>query len=94
MAGSDLNVAFTSTTGGTQTLFAGPMRLKAFIITPTASAGTVVFKDGGVSKFTVPTAASVSSGPVTINLPSDGVKFGTSLQATLTDVGGVTAFFA
>jgi hypothetical protein len=42
----------------------------------------------------VPTAASVSSGPVTINLPSDGVRFGTSLQATLTDVGGITAFFA
>ena len=40
------------------------------------------------------TAASVSSGPVNINLPSDGVKFATSLQATLTDVGGVTAFFA
>ena len=94
MAGSDLNVAFTSTTGGTQTLFAGPMRLKAFIITPTASAGTVVFKDGGVDKFTVSTAASAASGPVNINLPSDGVKFSTSLQATLTDVAGLTAFFA
>jgi hypothetical protein len=47
MAGSDLNVAFTSNTSGTQTLFGGPTRLKAFIITPTASAGTVVFADGG-----------------------------------------------
>jgi hypothetical protein len=94
MAGSDLNVAFTSTTGGTQTLFSGPTRLKAFIITPTGSAGTVVFKDGGTSKFTVSTSASAASGPVNINLPSDGVRFGTSLQATLTDVGGVTAFFA
>ena len=88
------HVAFTSTTGGTQSLFGGPTRLKAFIITPTGTAGTVVFKDGGIDKFTVTTSASASSGPVNINLPSDGVRFGTSLQATLTNVGGVTAFFA
>ena len=103
MAGSDINVvsknkaALSNTASNaptTVTLFGGPTRLKAFIITPTASAGTVVFKDGGVSKFTVSTAASAASGPVNINLPSDGVKFSTSLQATLTDVAGLTAFFA
>ena len=94
MAGSDLNVAFTSTTGGTQVLFGGPTRLKAFIITPTASAGTVVFADGGVSKFTVQTSASAASGPVNIGLPADGVKFSSNLQATLTNVAGLTAFHA
>ena len=94
MAGSDLNVAFTSNTSGAQTLFGGPTRLKGFIITPTASAGTVVFADGGTSKFTVATAASAASGPVSIGLPDEGVKFSSNLQATLTNVAGLTAFHA
>lgn len=94
MAGSDLNVAFTSNTSGTQELFGGSTRLKAFIITPTASAGTVVFADGGTDKFTVSTSASAASGPVNIGLPDEGVKFTTNLQATLTNVAGLTAFHA
>jgi len=94
MAGSDLNVAFTSNTSGTQELFGGPTRLKAFIITPTANAGSVVFSDGGTDKFTVTTSASAASGPVNIGLPDEGVKFTTNLQATLTNVAGLTAFHA
>ena len=66
MAGSDLNLAFTSNTSGTQELFGGPTRLKAFIITPTANSGTVDFADGGTNKFTVSTSASAASGPVNI----------------------------
>ena len=91
---TDLQVAFTSNTSGAQELFGGPTRLKAFIITPTASAGTVVFSDGGSSKFTVATAASAAGGPVNIGLPDEGVKFTTNLQATLTNVAGLTAFHA
>ena len=89
---TDLQVAFTSNTSGAQELFGGPTRLKAFIITPTASAGTVVFSDGGSSKFTVAPAASAAGGPVNIGLPADGVKFSSNLQATLTNVAGVTTF--
>jgi len=94
MAGSDLNVAFTSNTSGTQELFGGSTRLKGFIITPTANAGNVVFADGGTNKFTVATAASAASGPVSIGLPDEGVKFTTNLQATLTNVAGLTTFHA
>ena len=89
---TDLQVAFTSNTSGAQELFGGPTRLKAFIITPTASSGSVVFADGGTNKFTVATAASAAGGPVNIGLPSDGVKFSSNLQATLTNVAGLTAF--
>jgi len=89
---TDLQVAFTSNTSGIQELFGGSTRLKAFIITPTASSGSVVFADGGTSKFTVATAASAAGGPVNIGLPSDGVKFSSNLQATLTNVAGLTAF--
>ena len=64
MAGSDLNVAFTSNTSG------------------------------GTNKFTVSTSASAASGPVNIGLPDEGVKFSTNLQATLTNVAGLTAFHA
>jgi len=91
---TDLQVAFTSNTSGAQELFGGPTRLKAFIITPTANAGSVVFADGGTDKFTVTTGASAASGPVNISLPDEGVKFSSNLQATLSNVAGVTAFHA
>jgi len=94
MAGSDIFANSTATTGSNVALFGGPTRLKAFIITPTAASGSVVFADGGVTKFTVTTGASADSGPINISLPDEGVKFTSNLQANLTNVGGVTVFFA
>ncbi|MGA1048914.1 MAG: hypothetical protein ACO3UU_12975 [Minisyncoccia bacterium] len=94
MAGSDIFANSTSTTGSNVALFGGPTRLKAFIITPTAASGSVVFADGDVTKFEVTTGASADSGPINISLPDEGVKFTSNLQANLTNVGGVTVFFA
>mgnify|MGYP001445239907 CR=1 FL=1 len=94
MPSSDIFANSTTTTGSDVTLFAGPARIKGFIVTPTGSAGTVTFKDGSSTLFTLATAASAASGPVNIGLPDEGVKFTTNLQATLTNVAGLTAFHA
>ena len=53
-----------------------------------------VHKNGGTDKFTVTTSASAASGPVNIGLPDEGVKFSANLEATLSNVSGVTAFHA
>ena len=45
MAGSDVKANSTTTTGSNVDLFGGPTRLKGFIATPTANAGTVTFAD-------------------------------------------------
>lgn len=94
MAGSDVKANSTTTTGSNVTLFGGPTRLKGFIATPTAAAGTVTFADNNVTIFSITTAASVASGPVSISLPAEGIKFDTNLQANLANVAGITVFYA
>lgn len=94
MAGSDVKANSTSNTGTNVILFGGPTRLKAFIATPTANAGTVTFADNNVTIFSITTAASVASGPISISLPDEGIKFETKLQANLANVAALTVFFA
>lgn len=94
MSSSDIFANSTTTTGSDVTLFAGPVRLKGFIATPTANSGTIVFKDGSSTLFSLTTAASAASGPVQISLPSEGLKCSTNLVANLTNVAAVTVFFA
>ena len=94
MAGSDVKANSTTSTGSNVVLFGGPTRLKGFIATPTAVAGTVTFADNNVTVFSITTAASVASGPVSISLPSEGIKFENKLQANLTDVAALTVFYA
>jgi hypothetical protein len=60
---------------------AGPTRLKAFIITPSANAGTVTFVDDATTKFVISTGASADSGPINISLPDEGVKFGNKFKS-------------
>ena len=94
MAGSDIFANSTTTTGSNVALFGGPTRLKAFIITPTAAAGSVTFADNDVTVFSVATGASADSGPINISLPDEGIRFATNLQANLANVSGVTVFYA
>ena len=94
MSGSDVKANSTTTNGSNVILFGGAIRLKAFIATPTANAGTVTFADDNVTIFSITTAASVASGPISISLPDEGVKFETKLQANLANVEALTVFFA
>ena len=111
MAGSDLNVVsknkaalsnVASNTPTTVTLFGGPMRLKGFIIEPTDVAGTLTWKDGGTDVFEIETGnAAQGASTITMNLPAEGIRFGTSIQvsasiagANVSTINGVTAFYA
>ena len=111
MAGSDLNVvsvnkaALSNTATNvatTVTLFGGPMRLKGFIIEPSDAPGTLTWKDGGTDVFDIETGnAAAGASTVQMNLPAEGIKFGTSIQVSSTidgsnvaTINGVTAFYA
>jgi hypothetical protein len=96
MAGSDIFANSTTTQGSNVAIFGGPIRLKAFIITPSANAGTVTFVDDATTKFVISTGASADSGPINISLPDEGVKFGTNLKVNISANGAsaVTCFFA
>jgi hypothetical protein len=96
MAGSDIFANSITTQGSNVAVFAGPTRLKAFIITPSANAGTVTFVDDATTKFVISTGASADSGPINISLPDEGVKFGTDLKVNISANGAsaVTCFFA
>ena len=96
MAGSDIFANSITTQGSNVAVFAGPTRLKAFIITPSANAGTVTFVDDATTKFVISTGASADSGPINISLPDEGVRFGTNLKVNISANGAsaVTCFFA
>ena len=71
-------------------------RVKAVYIVPAASAGSVVFKDGGASgttRLTLNTVGSVTQ-PTYILFPGEGVLFSTNIYADVTSIGSVTIFYA
>ena len=78
-------------------VFGGPARVKGFSLCATASAtGTLILKDGGSSGTTlieidIPSNSNPNSFYVAI--PSDGVKFNTSVYATITNLASVTVFY-
>lgn len=87
----DVRNASVSSTG---TLVAFRTRIKGLLVTPTATAGSVVLKDGGASgstEITITTAANAA--PFSVLIPGDGVLFETNVHATLTDVAAVSAFY-
>tara|TARA_R110000796_G_scaffold230759_1_gene348462 strand:+ start:251 stop:589 length:339 start_codon:yes stop_codon:yes gene_type:complete len=112
MAGSDifavsansavLHANASSNAAETVTLFAGPTRLKGFIVEPSAVTGTLSWKDNGVVKFQTTTGnVDAGSSTVQLNLPAEGIKFKTNLQVTTTIAGAnvsttksLTAFHA
>lgn len=80
----------------TDTVASGEHRLKGVLVVPSATGGTVVFKDGGASGtavLTIPTIASATGDPVMINIPENGIRCKTDIHATMTDVAAITAFW-
>lgn len=75
------------------TAFAGRTRVRGMLIEPGASAGSVVFKDGGSSGTTVMTfntTAGKDSFPVII--PAEGVLFQTDVYVALSNAK-ITVFY-
>ena len=73
----------------------GRARIKAFLIVPTAAAGSVVFKDGGASgstKMTINTLANSTNSDYII-LPGEGVLFQTSIYVDVTSIASVMVWY-
>ena len=73
----------------------GRTRVKAFLIIPTAAAGSVVFKDGGSSgstKMTVNSLANSTNSDYII-LPGEGVLFQTNIYVDVTSIASVMVWY-
>lgn len=70
-------------------------RVKAILIMPDTTAGSVEFRDGGVSgatKMTIETIASATNSTYLL-LPGEGILFSTDIYVVLTDVLSVMVFY-
>lgn len=72
-----------------------PARLKAVSYRGNGTAGNIVFKDGGASGTTLLELDVGTSDTFTIYIliPGEGVRFTSSIYATLTNVSAITAFY-
>ena len=70
-------------------------RVKSIYIVPSATAGSLVLRDGGSSgtvKATINTVASASQ-PTYMLLPGEGLVFQTAVYGTVTNLGSATIFY-
>ena len=70
-------------------------RVKAVYIIPTATAGSLVLRDGGSGgavKATINTVASASQ-PTYMLMPGEGLLFQTAVYGTVTNLGSATVFY-
>ena len=70
-------------------------RVKSIYIVPTATAGSLVLRDGGSSgtvKATINTVASASQ-PTYMLLPGEGLVFQTAVYGTVTNLGSAIIFY-
>ena len=70
-------------------------RVKSIYIVPTATAGSLVLRDGGASgtvKATINTVASASQ-PTYMLLPGEGLLFQTAVYGAVTNLGSATIFY-
>lgn len=75
-------------------MVSGRNRLKGVVLTSSATAGSIVFKDGGASgtvRLTLNTPASAGFHDIVI--PSEGVLFSSDIYVDLTNVTSVTIFY-
>jgi len=73
----------------------GPARLKALSYRGNGTAGNITFKNGGSGGTTLVELDVGTSDTFTIYIiiPGEGVRFDSSIYATLTNVSAVTAFY-
>ena len=73
----------------------GRTRIKAVYMVPSATAGSVVFKDGGSGGTTLITLNTVASAtqPTYLIFPGEGVLFSTNVHGTVANVTSVTIFY-
>jgi hypothetical protein len=70
-------------------------RVKSIYIVPSATAGSLVLRDGGSGgtvKATINTVASASQ-PTYMLLPGEGLVFQTAVYGAVTNLGSATVFY-
>ena len=70
-------------------------RVKSIYIVPTATAGSLILRDGGSGgtiKATINTVASASQ-PTYMLLPGEGLVFQTNVYGTVSNLGSATVFY-
>jgi len=88
---NDVQAATRTTTGE---LFGGRARVRALHYRSTATAGTVVLKDGGASGTTLLTVNSPAGvGSNDLVIPDQGILFKEDVHVTLTNVDAVTIIY-
>lgn len=80
---TDVKSAYLSATG---TAVSARVRVKSLVIACTATAGSVILRDGGASGTTLlrvdtPAAAAIQN----VLIPGEGILFGTDVHGTLTN---------
>ena len=73
----------------------GRTRVKAVYMIPSATAGSVVFRDGGSGGTTVMTLNTVASAtqPTYLIFPGEGLLFSSNVHGTVTNVTSATIFY-
>ena len=73
----------------------GRCRVKAVLLVPGASAGTLILRDGGAGGTIVATFNTVASAtaPTYLLLPGEGLLFQNAVYGTVSNVGFSTVFY-
>ena len=91
----DSDVKSTNVTAS-GSIFGGPARIKGWYIIDGASAGSVVFRDGGASGTVVCTidTPGTATGHQDFTVPGNGIRCDTDVYVTVTNAASVTVFYA
>jgi len=90
---TDVKSTYRTTDGA---IFAGPARIKGILISPAATAGELVLKDGGSGGATVFQStwpASTEPSPFSVFVPGQGIRCETDIYADVTDLTSITVFY-
>jgi hypothetical protein len=83
MMQTDVKAKSVSVSGS---VFGDRTRVRGLVITPGASAGSVILKDGGSGGTTIMTIDTVAQGETfNVIIPGEGVLFSTNVYATLSN---------
>lgn len=91
MSKTDVSAATATATG---VIVNQPARVKSIYFVSAASAGSLVFRNGGAggnTLMTIDTPAGI--GDVSVYIPEDGVRFPTNVHVTMTNVTSLTVFY-
>jgi hypothetical protein len=90
MSGSDVKATYLTASGA---VTSGPARLCTIHYHGAGSTGSVAFKDGGAAGPTLFTVDVHSNNTGQLNIPDEGVRFGTSIYAVLNNITSLTSFY-